>query len=393
MALGLVTDACAFHEWPSIHALAPYMSAGWQELILRPDDPAGPNRAVSNWRYRSPVDPKADHAYPASGPAGSSPELLVSQLLGDGSRQRVVLGYDDGILATAHANHYLARLMARAANEWTIEHWLPYDERLHGMILVATVLPEEAAAEIRRVGENERMVAVALGANGLSRPFGHPVYHPIYEAASDLGLPIVIQVGSDGATDSLTKPVAGGLPATYAEAKALGAQPLMTHVASLIGQGVFDLFPDLKVMLVGGGAAWIPAYLWRFDYWFHVNGREAPWLRMLPSAYFHDHVLVSTYTLEAPPEDAQLEALLTTVPNIERALVYTSCYPNADAESPAQLARRLPGDWHESVFAGNAERFFRWPGAARAGERRAVDPRAFAEHELGTGVAAATGRG
>ena len=383
-----VVDASVFHEWPTIGALGPYMSAGWRELILRPDDPAGPNRAQSNWRHRSPHDIKAADAYPDSGPAGSSPELLIQQLFDDGSPARVVLGYDEGLLATAHANHYLARVMARAANDWTAEEWLGRDARLHGLILVATSLPDEAAAEIRRVGQDERMVGVALGANGLSRPFGHPVYHPIYEAAAELGLPLVLQVGSDSATDALTKPVAGGLPATYAEANALGAQPLMTHVASMIGQGVFDRFPGLQVLLVGGGAAWIPAYLWRFDYWFHVNGREVPWLRMLPSEYFQEHVRVSTYSLEAPPGAGQLEALLTTVPKIEQSLVYASCYPNADAESPADLASRLPEAWHDAVLNGNAERFFRWPGKARSSIRTLVESRSLLDHESGVGLAA-----
>ena len=52
-------------------------------------------------------------------------------------------------------------------------------------------------AEIRRAGAHERMVGIALGANGLGLPFGHPAYHPIYEAASEMKLPILIQVGLD----------------------------------------------------------------------------------------------------------------------------------------------------------------------------------------------------
>lgn len=360
-----VIDACVFHEWASVRDLAPYMSAGWRELILRPGDPAGPNQAVSNWRYRSPIDPKSSGAYPASGPAGSSPELLIQQVLDEGGRSRAVLAFDEGLLATAHANHYLARLMTRAANDWTVEHWLSRDRRLHALILVSTALPDQAAAEVRRLGDHEQMVGVALGANGLSRPFGHPVYHPIYEAAAELGLPVVIQVGSDAATDMLTKPVAGGLPATYAEYKVLGVHPSMTHVASMIGQGVFDLFPSLKVLLVGGGATWIPAYLWRFDYWFHINGREAPWLTRLPSEYFLEHVRVATYSLERPPEPTQLTAALTSVPGIERSLVYASCYPNADGESPEECASRLPSEWRAAVLEQNARDLFRWPGAAR----------------------------
>jgi predicted TIM-barrel fold metal-dependent hydrolase len=378
-----VTDAFATHEWASVTDLAPYLSAGWRELILRPDDPAGPSAAVSNWRYRSPLDTKADDAYPAEGPAGSDPAMLVEQLLRPGDIDRAVLGYDDGLLATAHANHYLARLMARAANEWTVDRWLSADERLHALILVATALPEHAAAEIRRAGRHPRMVGVSLGANGLARPFGHPVYHPIYEAAVELDLPVVIQVGSDAATDLLTKPVAGGLPATHAEYSALGFQAPATHVASMIGQGVFDLFPTLRVLLVAGGLTWIPAYLWRFDYWHHMNGRETPWLSQLPSEYFLEHVGVTTYDAERAATPEQLAQALGAMPGIERSLVYASGYPSALSARPAQVAQRLPEAWHDALFAGNAERVFRWPGSPRTVARREpISPMALAEPAL-----------
>ena len=258
----------------------------------------------------------------------------------------------------------------RAGNEWTADHWLAADERLHALILVATALPEHAAAEIRRAGQDPRMVGVSLGANGLGRPFGHPVYHPIYEAAVELDLPVVIQVGSDAATDQLTKPVAGGLPSTHAEYTALGSHALATHVASLIGQGVFDLFPTLRVLLVAGGLTWIPGYLWRFDYWHHMNGRETPWLSQLPSEYFLEHVSVTTYDAERTPTPEQLAQALGALPGLERSLVYASGYPSATAARPADAAARLPAGWHDALFRENAQRLFRWPGDPRTVARR-----------------------
>jgi len=79
--------------------------------------------------------------------------------------------------------------------------------------------------------------------NGLGKPFGHPVYHPIYAAAAEASLPVAIHLGGDAVPDTLTHPTAGGLPSTYAEFRVVGAQALMTHLVSLIGQGVFELFP------------------------------------------------------------------------------------------------------------------------------------------------------
>jgi predicted TIM-barrel fold metal-dependent hydrolase len=232
---------------------------------------------------------------------------------------------------------------------------------------VLNALPDDAAAEIRRDGGHERIVAVALGMNGLSRPFGHPAYHPIYAAAAELDLPLVIQVGCDASPDLLTTPIAAGLPATYAEYDAMSAQPFMGHVTSMILSGVFQLWPNLRLLLVGGGVAWVPSFLWRMDQQFRFTRRvEAPWLDEPPSEVFMRHVRLTTYSLETPRQPERLERLLRTLPEPESLLLYASGYPNVDGEPPESVAARLPAEWHDAVFGTNAASFFRWPDRAAA---------------------------
>jgi uncharacterized protein len=359
MPMSRVIDGLAFHEWPSLKALAPYLAPGWREVLLRPHDRTGPVNMLTPVLYTNPLGGKLPASYPETGRAGSSFELLEKLLLSDGERSQVVLGYDDGVAASAFPNYYLARSVVQAANDWTREEWLARDDRLFGLVLIANSLPEDAAAEIRRAGADERFVGVAMGGNGLSRPFGHPVYHPIYRAAAELGLPIVIQAGSDTMADQGT-PVAGGLPATFAAYRALSMESHMSHVASLIVQGVFDLLPDLKVLIVGGGAAWIPGYLWRLDNQYKQIDQEAPWLKALPSEYFSRHVRVATHSLEAPAGGA-LAKLLGALPGAEHLLVYTSCFPDSDGERPEAVAGRLPAAWGDRVLRRNALELFRWP--------------------------------
>jgi uncharacterized protein len=356
-----VIDACVFHEWASAQTLAPYLSSGWRDVVLRPGDKGGALNIKSGWAFESPGGRKAFSAYPEKGLPGSDFDLLVKQVLGHGKRERVVLGYDDGLLATAYPLPYVARQVVRAANDWTLENWLARDERLYGMVLVIAGMPEEAAKEIRRSGRDPRMVAVALGTNGLGRQFGHPAYHPIYEAAAELDLPIVIQAGSDSATDLTVDPLAGGPPATYSEYDTFASHPLAAHTTSLILGGAFDLYPNLKVLLVGGGVAWVPGFVWRMDGHYRMTRNEAPWLRMLPSEYFAQHFKVATASLESPPKRERLAQVLKSIPAVERTLVYASCYPNDDFEEPETIAARLPEAWHAGVFGENAREFFRWP--------------------------------
>jgi uncharacterized protein len=370
-----VIDGYAFHEWPSLEALAPYLSDGWRSLLLRPGDMAGSAEVKTQFLYRNPRGAKLAEAYstrgadsgrldregkPLKAPAASDPELLMDHLLERARRGKVVLGYDEGMLAAGYANHYVADALVRAANDWTAHEWLGLDPRLAGVILIANAIPDRAVEEIKRKGSDPRFVGVAMGPNSLSRPFGHPIYHRIYRACEELDLPLIIQVGSDNIADSVTPPISGGLPATFGEYRALATQSHMTHLASMIIQGVFEYFPKLRVLLVGGGATWLPGWLWRLDYFYKISQREAPWLTRLPSEYAHSSVWLSTDGLEAPPKQGQLRAALEIMPGAQDRLVYTSCYPNEDYEEPGQIAGRLPSEWAAGVFRDNALQVFRW---------------------------------
>ena len=360
--VGDVVDGMIFHDWKSPLTLTPYMPAGWRSWIERRTDIGGPLVTRSNWLYKRPPRDRVSGSHPSqSGPAISEYEHVKTQVLDRGRRARVVLGYDDALLTTAYPKPYAASVMVRAANDWTIDQWLSRNKRLLGLILVSTSLPLEAAAEIRRAGKNNQMVGVTLGANSLGRPFGDPIYHPIYEAAAEFDLPIVIQVGSDAAADLSAPPVAGGLPSTYGEYEALGAQSHMSHSVSLIVESVFDVFPNLRVLLIGGGVTWVPGYLWRLDYWYKMAPWEAPWIHDLPSAYFRNHFFLGTYALESFADPKRLGQVLTALPGLESTLLYTSGIPNADAVEPASVAARLPEAWHDMVFRTTAERAFRWP--------------------------------
>jgi uncharacterized protein len=359
---GPIVDVGVFHEWASTDDLAPYLDPAWRELLIQPTERVGSLRMRSSPLYINPSGGKALSAYPLVGPAGSDFPTLKRQVLDNSQRKRLVLGYDEGLLTTAYPNHWASREIVKAVNDWTAEQWLARDERLFGLVLVVSAVPVVAADEIRRAGRNDRMVGVALGANGLGTPLGHPVYDPIYEAATEMNLPVVLQVGIDSAGTSVTPPMGGGLASTYAESRVHAGHPLMSHAANMIVQGVFERYPTLNVMLLGGGVSWIPGYLWRLNSMYNLDQREAPWLKGLPSQYFAKHFTVTTYTMEAPRRAEMLAKALGTLPWIDMRLMYASGYPNADGEEPAPVAARLPESWYARVFYENAMEFFRWPG-------------------------------
>jgi predicted TIM-barrel fold metal-dependent hydrolase len=346
---GRVIDGCVFPAWPGTSTLANYMTEEWQELLVRPGDRAGPVSVLSPRLYQDPKRPTVS----------ATASLIQHDLLAGGVRERIVLGWDDGLFSTAFPHQHLARRVVAAANDWLADQWLPRDPAFFGMLLVPSGMPMAAAAEIRRAGTYERIVAVALGCNSLARPFGDSIYLPIFEAAAEAGLPVVLQIGSDATTDLVTPPVAGGLPATYAEYRALGVHSHMSHVASMIVGGLFERLPSLRVLLIGGGFGWVPSWLWRLDAWMKQYRRtQAPWLTRLPSDYFAEHVRVTTDALDASGAE---EWSLSGFRELDRNVIYASCYPSAEAEEPDAVAARLDGSWVEAVLRNTALDFYRWP--------------------------------
>jgi predicted TIM-barrel fold metal-dependent hydrolase len=350
---GAVIDAGIHHRWANQSELVSFMPRSWRSYIgsgvpLIPDNP-----------YQNPLgDYLAGTGL--SGPPGSDPETVIKDVF-KSRTARAILVFDRSALIPAMANHYIGLQATRAANRWTVEHWLNnQDKRLYGLVLVPNQLPLEASKEIRRVGQHSRMVGILMCGNGIGKPFGHPLYEPIYAAAVDLDLPVVIQAGGDATPDTLTDPTPGGLPLTYGEFSTLMACALFTHVISMVAQGVFEKFPSLKVLLMGAGATWIPWVFWRADTAWKALRREIPWVRRFPSEYLRQHILVDTHPVNRSTGRPSLLRHLNTIEGIEDLLCFTSSYPYWNSDTVADVASILPGKWHQKVFHDNSERFFRW---------------------------------
>lgn len=347
------------HHWAGQRELMEYLPQAWHDYLTPSKD------------YTVPVIPShtfgriSGSKLPEAGnPAGSDYAVIKSQLLDAQGIERAVLTYDTGALIAVHPAQYMGRELVRAANDWCIDRWLDgRDDRLYSLVLVPNQLPEESAQEIRRVGAHPRMVGVLMGANGSGFLSGHSHYFPIYKAATELGLPIVLEAGNESNIYTLTHHAAGGPPVSYAEYRILADQSLTGHLGSMIAQGVFERFPSLKVLVMGAGAEWLGPMLARFDHKFDSHGREVPWAPKRPTDYIRESVRFTTYPLDADTETDQLVKLLRTVEGIEDLLLYASGYPGWDTEWVSSVRRALPAEWHDKVFYENAASFFAWPSA------------------------------
>lgn len=349
-----VMDCDVHHGWSSRAQLLPYLDEGWREFAT-----SGEANFIlpytARGRFANPSDPFLEHAHPPDGLPGSDLQFTIADHLDANGIDVAILVHDEGTYVDTNPNPYYAAAVARAANDWMVAECLPLDERLYGSIVVSNQHPELAAQEIARMAANPRMKQVVIADNGVGKPFGHPLFEPIHEAAAQAGLPIAIHAPSSGGMTPAA--AAQGSINYFLEFYTLVPQSFMSHLTSFIAQGVFERHPQLRLVFLESGATWIPPFLWRLDANYKGLRREIPWTRRLPSEYFRSHVRVSVSPLEIGSNAEQWAKLIDGLPGDE-LLLFGSGYPNWDSATADELRAVLSAESLERVLAGNAREWY-----------------------------------
>jgi uncharacterized protein len=331
-------------------ALHPYLSERWR----RHRDTIGDRGFGGSYYPRANPNAARTDAWPPNGlPPGSDLEFMRYQLLDEWNMDFGVLQPLLG--AGAQLNQEYAAALSSAINEWQIEEWLDPEPRLRSGLVVAYESPEHAVAEIERRGKHPGFVQVMLGIR-TSEPLGRRKYWPMFEAAADAGLPIGIHFGSQGGN-----PITGaGWPSMYLEDHAGMSTAFQAQVISLIYEGVFERFPNLKIVLIEGGFGWVPPLAWRLDSAWRKLGDEVPHLQRRPSEYFAEHFWLTTQPMEEPPVAQYFVQLLEQAPWLQDRLMFSTDYPHWDFDAPNEALPkvRLPEGFPAKLMAENARQLY-----------------------------------
>jgi hypothetical protein len=357
-------DAAVHSAGAPLESLLPYLSEYWAEYV-RVTFLGG----ASSGTGRLHVTAGASFTYPAW---AETLALQPDEVSLDAIRTHVLSRSDLAVLhcyggAEAFTHPYFAPELATAINRWLADEWLDCDDRLLASAVIAPQHTASAVEEVERIAADGRFVQIALPARS-GEPYGSQRYWPIWEAAAAHGLALAITYG--GA--SLTPPTPVHWPASFFELYVDAPLQQGTHLTSLVFSGIFDRFPELKVVLVESGWTWLPQLLWRMDWEWKASRREVPWIRDRPSDYVRRHFRLTTAPCDAPDDLRRLAQVIGQLESDEM-LLYGSDHPRTHDVGIDELLDLLTPEQGERVLWRNAAETYGLE--ARLGAVAATDDR------------------
>jgi uncharacterized protein len=342
------------HPWINgdIEGLKPYLSkAMWAHFDGRmrlPDHPLRPPLEKS-------TSIRLDTIPPGGGAGGSDPVYMAKDLLDRYNIEHAILSSVQAGKLVSYPNPIEATALASAFNDYFLNEWLTVDSRYKLAMCVAVHDPLKAAEEIRRVGKEKGVVAVFMPLFNIL--MGNSYYYPIYEAAQELGLPILIHpTGTEGGF-STSVAMAGGVPRSYIERHTDFPQVAYGNLVSMVFEGVFVRFPKLKVLVAEFGYSWVPSVMWRMDQNWRNFRREVPWLEKEPSQYLLEHVRFTSQPVEEPEKSKYLTQIFEMM-HADKTLIFSTDYPHWDNDFPDNTFRHLDEDLRRKIFYDNAAELF-----------------------------------
>jgi uncharacterized protein len=364
------------HVGPDAAILGRYLSvaekdrlAGWEEFAAR-DRHGRVTYTKGQRRYRRRLGDAAPDEAPAGYMAGftgvkrtrdpspfvdAEPTARIADMDFEGVDVNLTL--PSGWFGTWSAGDdvELEMAMYRAYHRWMADYCGAYPKRLGGVILAGARDIAGGRTELRRWGNSAwawgMMVYAPVG-----MPLDHPALEPFYAEAAALDLAVALH------TFTVMPPYApGGLDTwdnLWLQRSAAHPWCGMRNMAALIGSGVMDRYPTLRVGTLEAGHGWLPFWMARLDEHAETIKAALPELARRPSEYVTSGRYFQSIEI---PEGVRIT---NTVADLigEDVLMYASDYPHGESHFPETAGIATGWDMAETrkrkLLWDNARRFY-----------------------------------
>lgn len=325
----MLTDFCRFAGVPRFEALFQQMPAGWARHFDRYEWTGAVELASNHIRVS---DRFSHEPLPVF-----DPESLAAPA--------VVLPYQ-GLIVNGWADVIAAGIFVDALNEYALQNWMSANSRL--AFVVNPHDPEGAARRIRQRKGDDRIAAITIPL--MPTMLGNVAWDPVYRAAEDANLPVIIHFSGVEGSYAGAPPLAGAPHTNALTRHILMPQLAESNIASLIFEGTFYRFPNLQVLFAGFGFKWLPSIMRRMDQEWRNFRSDMPWVKDKPSQKVLTNIWASTYPVgEAAAAETWLgefsEQLLGRI-------VFASNAP-IDGDSLDAVIATLGPDWRDRLAAND----------------------------------------
>jgi len=189
--------------------------------------------------------------------------------------------------------------------------------------------PDASLRIVEELGDAPGVVGFMV-TSGRYKPIHDNQYIPVYKAIEERGLPLAFHAAyvwaGDRGMETLNR---------FISVHSLGFVIYnLIHLTNWVVNGMPERFPNLPVVWIESGLAWLPFIMQRLDHEFAMRSSEAPLLKRRPSEYIRD-MYFSTQPMETT-DLSLLESTFSTI-NARDRLLYSSDYPHWDFDVPSVI--------------------------------------------------------
>jgi uncharacterized protein len=244
--------------------------------------------------------------------------------------------------------------LARAYNRWLVEEWLDSGQRgLVGAIVAPHHDPDAAAAEVRRWAAHRRVRAVYLPCTAVDPLYGSRRYDPVYEAAQECDLAVVLH--AVGALHPVFPFNLHAFDTTFGQHTLVHGLSMVANLVHMIESGVPVRYPKLRIAFTEAGIAWVPWIALRMDKEYVERRHDVPFLTEPPSHYVK-RMWFATQPIEEPARMRDMATLLSLFDG-EDNVVFASDWPHHDFDHPTKVLQiPLSPEAKAKIMGGNGLR-------------------------------------
>ena len=211
----------------------------------------------------------------------------------------------------------------------------------------------EAVEEMGKLGAT---AAVVYGTAG-DRLLCHPSFTPVWDELHRSGLPLCVHMG-------MSYPPFAEICNGLLDAHGIGMSlPAMMAFVAIVGHGMLDRYPTLKVGFLEFGAEWILYMVPRLDHYLPIDRSQMPIKDEIPQRAIRDYVRSGRIFLAGEADDKMLVHEVALLG--EDQILYSSDLPHGEGRHNAAkeiLARNdISEAQKQKILYHNAVRFFGEP--------------------------------